>query len=95
MNKVIKTTMAMRIRAAWRALTGKPKNSIELGLEIKRCSECDRGRCEDCGYKVHSERVSELPNCNDCGKVLSCEYKPRWGAPARINCPLWEKAVKE
>ena len=95
MNEVKKTTMAMRIRAAWRALTGKPKNSIELGLEIKRCSECERGICETCGYKVHSEGVSKLPDCNDCGKVKNCEYKPRLGAYTRINCPLWEKAVKQ
>ena len=95
MNEVKKTTMARRIRAAWRALTGKPKNSIELGLEIKRCSECERGICETCGYKVHSEGVSKLPDCNDCGKVKNCEYKPRLGAYTRINCPLWEKAVKQ
>jgi hypothetical protein len=95
MNKVIKTTMAMRIRAAWRALTGKPKNSIELGLEIKRCSECDRGKCDTCGYKLHSKGVSKLPDCNDCGKAKNCEYKPRLGAYTRINCPLWEKEAKE
>lgn len=91
MNEVKKTTIGGRIRAAWRALTGKPKDTLEMGLSIKPCSKCERGDCTTCGYKVHSERVSELPNCNDCGKALSCEYKPRWGAPARINCPLWEK----
>lgn len=25
--------------------------------------------CKDCGYKSHSERISELNSCNDCGLV--------------------------
>ena len=94
MNKVIKTTMAMRIRAAWRALTGKPKNSIELGLEIKPCSECDRGKCEECSIKDFHDRVLQLTDCTSCCKRKTCEYRPPLGEPARINCPLWEKRGK-
>ena len=95
MNEVKKTTLAVRIRAAWRALTGKPKDSIEIGLHFKRCSECDRGLCEDCSIKDFHDRVLQLTDCTSCGKRSSCEYRPRLGEWARINCPLWEKAVKE
>ena len=96
MNEVKKTTIGGRIRAAWRALCGEPKDSIEMGLSIKPCSKCDRGDCEACGYKFHSEGVSKLTSCNDCGKARSCEHRPRLGEWTRINCPLWEKeAAKE
>ena len=91
MNELKKKDIDQRVRDAWRALTGKPKNSISFGLEIKRCSECDRGVCDACGYKVHSEGVSNLHDCNDCGKKSRCEYEPRMGEYVRINCPLWEK----
>jgi len=37
------------------------------------------------------ESLIDLPNCNDCGKIKSCEYRPGWGEQVRINCPLWEK----
>lgn len=37
------------------------------------------------------ERVSEQPCCNTCGKMRTCEYRPGWGKPTRINCPLWEE----
>lgn len=45
--------------------------------------------CEKCGSKFHSDAVSCLPNCNDCGSSRDCEYMPEPGQMARINCPLW------
>jgi hypothetical protein len=42
MNKIKKTTFADRIRNAWRAFCGKPAGGISLGLEIKKCYECER-----------------------------------------------------
>lgn len=43
------------------------------------------------------ERVSNLPDCNTCGKSKNCGYRPDWGETTRINCPLWvsEKEVTE
>ena len=38
-----------------------------------------------------AERISKQPCCNTCGKLKTCEYRPEWGEPTRINCPLWEK----
>ena len=35
------------------------------------------------------QEMKSLPNCNTCGK-RDCKYKPGWGLPVRINCPLWE-----
>lgn len=40
MNKVKKTTLLDRIRAAVRAFQGKPAKSINLGIDVKRCDEC-------------------------------------------------------
>ena len=37
------------------------------------------------------ERISRLPDCNNCGKQKTCEYLPDWGGNTRINCPLWEE----
>lgn len=91
-------TMKNRIRKAWAVLTGPEleRKCVGVSIEVKNCDKCERGICETCGYKVHSEGVSKLPDCNDCGKARSCEYKPRLGAYTRINCPLWEKeAVKQ
>lgn len=86
--------MKNRIRKAWRVLTGPEladRKCVGVSIEVKNCDRCERGNCTTCGYKVHSEEVSKLPCCNDCGKARSCEYKPRLGAYTRINCPLWEK----
>ena len=46
--------------------------------------------CDNCGYKMHSNSVSALNNCNNCGKKRkACVYQPRLGEMCRINCPLW------
>lgn len=42
MNKVARTTLGGRIRAAWNALRGKPAGQITFGLRVIRCDECDR-----------------------------------------------------
>ena len=47
--------------------------------------------------KAYYERISSLPDCNDCGKKHSCSVVPRPGENTRINCPLWsrEKTIKD
>lgn len=42
---------------------------------------------------LYYQRMSALPNCNDCGIENECEYRPEWGAPVRVNCPLWKKGA--
>lgn len=42
MSNVKKTTLLDRIRAAVRAFQGKPKDTIDLGVKVHRCSECER-----------------------------------------------------
>ena len=37
------------------------------------------------------ERVSKQPCCNSCREKKTCNYRPDWGEPTRINCPLWQK----
>lgn len=58
-----------------------------------RCDQCKRGDCDSCVYKGAFERLMELPNCNDCAlnaSSYSCNYRPRIGENARINCPMWK-----
>lgn len=40
---------------------------------------------------LYYERLSSLPDCNTCGKQRSCKYRPAWGDPVRINCPLYQE----
>lgn len=45
-------------------------------------------------YLADAVRVADMIRtqncCNSCGKMKDCEYRPAWGEPTRINCPLWE-----
>ena len=34
--------------------------------------------------------VSNVPDCNNCGKKRTCKYVPAWGDLVRINCSMWE-----
>lgn len=42
-----------------------------------------------------TESIMSKPCCNSCGKLEYCEYRPEWGAPTRINCPLWVEERRE
>lgn len=83
-------------RLPWHQSQDSKVGKITLGLEVKRCDECDRGDCSQCGYKQEFERLMALPNCNDCRYRTRCEFSPHIGETVRINCPTWapeEKAV--
>lgn len=54
-----------------------------------------REMCGTCPNKLHAEKVAFLPNCNDCGLSHDCEYIPKLGEMARINCPLWKPMKHE
>lgn len=43
------------------------------------------------GYKLHSELVSSMGNCNNCDRTRSCDFVPDVGEPTRINCPHWKR----
>lgn len=49
-------------------------------------------RVASCVQYRHS--ISNLHDCNDCGKRTDCEYLPPLGYYTRINCPLWEGKEK-
>ena len=95
-NKIKKQTFFNRIRAAIRALRGKPRDSITLGVEVKECRKCERGDCDTCVYKSKFEHWMSMPNCNDCSSSASgyCGVCPLPGDDVRINCPLWEPKGK-
>lgn len=60
MEKLKKRTLIDRIRDAIKAFRGKSIGSIQFGIDVKRCSDCDRGadvlylcdqkRCIKCHY---------------------------------------------
>lgn len=99
MNNVKKTTLKDRIRAAVRAFQGKPKDHIDVGVRVNRCSECERGDCETCAYKREFEDIMAMPNCNTCnGNSKSpnlCIYCPKPGEYVRVNCPLYHPKEEE
>lgn len=67
--------------------------SLEMVISALQESQQYRqiGTVEKCnGYKIHSQNISKLHNCNDCGKRNGCEFAPRPGEICRINCYMWE-----
>ena len=91
-EKLKKTGLWDRLKKAVKAFQGKPAQSLELGVVVKRCSDCDRSDCEQCVYKNEFNRLLSLPNCNDCihNSHSSCGFRPLPGEDVRINCALWE-----
>lgn len=49
------------------------------------------GKCDNCGYKIHSNNISKLNSCNNCRKLVTCADRPDLGDYARINCKDWMK----
>ncbi len=41
----------------------------------------------------YMDRMSKLPDCNDCAISNVCMYAPKVGDPVRINCPLHTKVI--
>lgn len=37
------------------------------------------------------KEILESGNCNDCGKMLECEFVPKWNQLVRYNCPHYER----
>ena len=66
----------------------------QLGIleEVREAVE-KQSECKSCGYKTHSERISKLNNCNNCGSLNTCVKRPEYGDYCRINCYDWR--VKE
>jgi DNA-binding IscR family transcriptional regulator len=70
MNKVKKRGLWGRMKDAARAFAGKPASSITLGLEVKRCSECELAkivRCKDC------KSYSDGGKCRKCNLWRNAE----------------------
>ena len=76
MNEIKGTTLRDRLKAAIRAFRRVPVQSIQLGLRVERCDECEL------------QKLKKLPNCNDCAAKSFCGYAPKPGEPTRVNCPL-------
>lgn len=54
------------------------------------------GTVNECyGYKIHSQGIRTLNDCNNCGRKRNCTIKPRYGEYCRINCYLWEEDQNE
>ncbi len=60
--------------------------NIKWFLEIVESQYQVQPDCNNCGYKFHSNTISKLNSCNDCGKRGNCDISPRLGEMCRINC---------
>lgn len=67
MNEMKKTNIADRLRNAWAALTNKPAKSLTLGVEVRRCSECEY-------YKAAHEPASTAQSANGPKYYHEIEY---------------------
>lgn len=45
-------------------------------------------------YKIFFNDVTACGDCNDCGNLKTCKYKPRIGETTCFNCPLWRNKVE-
>ena len=61
-----KRTLLDRIRAAIRAFRGKPIGSVSFGIDVKRCSECDKNDNSGIWY------ICDRTLCPDCSP--ECKY---------------------
>ncbi len=73
MNKVKKTTLWGRLRNAARAFKDKPVGSISFGVEVKRCSECERKKPERAQWIEGDYGESLKLACSSCGSPF--EYR--------------------
>jgi len=54
-----------------------------------------KNKCDNCGFKLHSQRISQLPSCNDCAKKKDCNIQPPLGDWCRINCFNFERKERD
>lgn len=59
---------------------------------LEEVREAVEKQCEHCGYKIHSDNISKLNSCNDCGMKTVCKKRPDYGDYCRINCYDWSEA---
>ena len=60
--------------------------------EIQEAME-RKNECRNCVYKIHSDGISKLNSCNDCGLSNTCEKRPEYGKYCRINCYDWNEKL--
>lgn len=76
------------------------KNILRLKTAVTALEELEQyreiGTINECyGYKIHSQNIRMLNDCNNCGRKRNCTIKPRYGEYCRINCYLWEEDQNE
>lgn len=88
-----------RFAAAIKAFrTGQVTNRLTVGIEVKRCSECESfaPKCTECRIYHSYMAILDLPDCNDCAVEKDCSIKVGPGEFTRINCyhhkPMNEEA---
>lgn len=63
--------------------------AVETMQELQQYRQI--GTLEECrGYKIHSQAISKMKSCNDCGSRGGCSLRPAWGEFCRINCAFWK-----
>ena len=62
----------------------------EIGT-LEEVRDAVEKQCEHCGYKIHSDNISKLNSCNDCGMKTVCKKRPDYGDYCRINGYDWSE----
>lgn len=65
------------------------------GVDFVKITPANHINCADCPIKKTFEKFVSLPDCNECGALKNCIYKPKVGDPVRNNCPLWRPLNEE
>jgi hypothetical protein len=85
-----------RFKAAAKAFKGEPvrAGSIEFGLDLKRCSECEyKQECESTELNTKCDKCEYLIDCIRDGKVVKSKYEedkylhfvPGWGEYCKLD----------
>ena len=80
---------ASKMSEALAVLLPNSDGSATAKLYNEAADAIEKLEAELSGLRIFYRNISELPDCNTCFKKGMCEFLPRYGDYARINCPHW------
>ena len=89
--KLLKATHLTGVELAQISCMLKQLAEYEKIGTLEEVRDAVEKQCEHCGYKIHSDNISKLNSCNDCGMKTVCKKRPDYGDYCRINCYDWSE----
>lgn len=74
MNKLHKTTLFDRLKDAFKAFHRKPYQTLRIGMDLKRCDECEYKNRDDEPIELNSFSVGGNINHKDRGCHIALWY---------------------